>query len=225
MLFAEPTRYGAGVILYGDYLDLRYTHQTIHQIASEAEWPLGGGVGEVVLGLAYDIRKAKEGQRESLQLEGNGYEGAVYHGVKILWPAFLAEVALLRLGAKDRDLGKPAEADLLRLEACASSALFSYDEKIGEQAVKWLEEFRNCDARLFREKYLCSAVNVAIYKYIKETKNSKARFKKLPEVLRLIDPRTPEYARFEAHVREQAERAGRRAEHFDAPDEFPAFRW
>jgi len=33
MLIAEPTKYGAGVSIYGDYWDLNELHETIHYLA------------------------------------------------------------------------------------------------------------------------------------------------------------------------------------------------
>lgn len=35
MLIAKPTKYGAGVTLYGDFWDLRSLHETIHTLCPE----------------------------------------------------------------------------------------------------------------------------------------------------------------------------------------------
>ncbi len=35
MLFAEPTRYRAGLTLYGDYIDFSSLHSTVHQLADQ----------------------------------------------------------------------------------------------------------------------------------------------------------------------------------------------
>ena len=35
MLFAEATRYRAGLTLYGDYIDFSSLHSTVHQLADQ----------------------------------------------------------------------------------------------------------------------------------------------------------------------------------------------
>ena len=67
MLLAEPTRHGAGIFLYGDHNDLGSLHETIHYLTNGV--PLAGEFDELVLGLAYDVRKAKEDQRETVTVD------------------------------------------------------------------------------------------------------------------------------------------------------------
>ena len=67
MLLAEPTKHGAGIFLYGDYRDLESLHDTIHYLSDGI--PLGGEFDDLVLELAYDVRKAMEDQRETVTVE------------------------------------------------------------------------------------------------------------------------------------------------------------
>jgi len=58
MLTSAPTKRGAGITLYGDSFDLDSLHKTIHKIAQEGF--MEESTRNFLLGLAYDIRKAKE---------------------------------------------------------------------------------------------------------------------------------------------------------------------
>jgi hypothetical protein len=62
MIFSKPTKYGAGIELYGDYQDLNSLRQTILDL-SDSPALLNDGADEFVLGLAYEVRHAYEGAR------------------------------------------------------------------------------------------------------------------------------------------------------------------
>jgi hypothetical protein len=101
MLTSSPTKQGAGIVLYGDFLDLDTLYNTIHKIAEE-------GFAEehtrnFILGLAYDIRKAKEKKREVKKLGIAREDSARYKGVAILWPHVIPQVAMLRHYAGSND--------------------------------------------------------------------------------------------------------------------------
>ena len=66
MLVARPTRYGAGAMICGDYYDLRGLRQTVHTLARDA--PISEAASEFSLGLAYDLRHAYQGDRETVTL-------------------------------------------------------------------------------------------------------------------------------------------------------------
>ena len=61
MIFSKPTKYGAGIELYGDYQDLNSLRQTILDLSDSPA--LNDGADEFVLGLAYEVRHAYEGAR------------------------------------------------------------------------------------------------------------------------------------------------------------------
>src|SRR5690349_320448 len=63
MIFSKPTKYGAGIEIYGDYQDLNSLRQTILALSDSPA--LNGGADEFVLGLAYEVRHAYEGARET----------------------------------------------------------------------------------------------------------------------------------------------------------------
>jgi hypothetical protein len=53
MILSKPTKYGAGIEIYGDYKDLKSLHQTILDLSDSPA--LTDGADEFVLGLAYEM--------------------------------------------------------------------------------------------------------------------------------------------------------------------------
>lgn len=76
MFIAEPTANYAGIVIKGDYEDFNALQDAIYDIAdTEYNTCLGyGAVSEWFLGLAYDIRHAKQGDREFVRID-NGSDG------------------------------------------------------------------------------------------------------------------------------------------------------
>ena len=93
MLEFELTRHHTGLILWGDYWSLERLHELIHEIAAES--PVIEDKEGLVLGLAYDVRKAFEGQRRQAKRKHHTDTCKIY-GVEILWPVVLVQVGLLR---------------------------------------------------------------------------------------------------------------------------------
>jgi hypothetical protein len=123
MIFANPTKYGAGITVYGDLHDFQNLHETTHHLTELS--PLIDGRGEFVLGLAYEVRHAYQGDREMLKLPADLMESetTTYFGFRELWPNFLMQLGLLRWAAGFQPTNKEHHANLFRLEACAESAL------------------------------------------------------------------------------------------------------
>jgi len=139
MLTSSPTKHGAGITLYGDFLDLDTLYNTIHKIAEE-------GFAEehtrnFILGLAYDIRKAKEKKRETKKLGIPKEETAKYKGVAILWPHFIPQVAMLRHYAGYRTTDHRDQACLYLLEDCVITSLLAFDPVVGKTCVEFLLRF------------------------------------------------------------------------------------
>lgn len=68
MLLAHATKYGAGITLASDFLALRSLHETIHYLAAE-DGPLSHPHVEYLLGLAYDLRHAYQGNKSPYRSE------------------------------------------------------------------------------------------------------------------------------------------------------------
>ena len=82
MLFGEATKKGAGIILWGDYHDLKNLYETVWKL-SKSIGP-EGSISDFVLGLCYDIRHAYQGDREINEFGIDELDKVKYYGVKIL---------------------------------------------------------------------------------------------------------------------------------------------
>lgn len=111
----------AGLLLVGDYTSLRWLHEVVHDVNKRS--PLIKEEDGPFLGLAYDVRKAYEQQREILP-PPQGYEemGARY-GVKILWPVLLLQQRMLRVLLGYLDHSKRHQAITYALEAVIEEGL------------------------------------------------------------------------------------------------------
>ena len=76
----------------------------------------------LTLSLAYDIRKAYEGQRESDKKIIWNDELSIY-GVEQVWPTFLTQVALLRTGLAFVNSSKLEQSQMYLLEDFAEKAI------------------------------------------------------------------------------------------------------
>lgn len=93
MLFATPTKRAGGLLLAGDFLDLREFNSAIHEIRPEIS---DKGAEGLVLGLAYEMRKAKEGSRERVRALGATSEGVEYFAAKVPLLRAVMQAVILR---------------------------------------------------------------------------------------------------------------------------------
>lgn len=218
MLLALPTEYGAGVSLWGDYKDLTSLHETIHSVVENS--PINNGLQETVLGLAYDIRHAYQGDREERSFGHDEYDTIKYRGERILWPVVLFQVKLLRYCATFKPTTKDQQANLYRLESCIENALLEYDDNSGRRCVEWL----NSPPLFATQNYISNYVVEIAYKYI-QLPSGKSRFSELPELLSQFSPISEEYRAFEKYIKEIAKE--KRCDPDDLQDlrEWPDFEW
>ncbi|HBR3581454.1 TPA: hypothetical protein L9S91_005859 [Klebsiella pneumoniae] len=87
MLRYELTPNNAGFILWGDSEALNELHELIHYIVDES--PLIKVKDGFMLSLAYDIRKAREGNRRVEQHQYDQHDTYKLYGVELLWPLVL----------------------------------------------------------------------------------------------------------------------------------------
>ena len=218
MLFSKPTKYGAGIILYGDYWDLKNLHSTFHDAVGDESFD--DQSSDFVLALAYDVRKAYERQRERLNATHFDDETISYYGVKILWPIFLVQVGLLRWMAAFRPTTKSHQADLFRLEACADEALEKYDPSIGKQCSEWLSTFRG-----FPTHYNFDLIYAWTREYVSRGKPGKIRFKLLPDVLGIIALGSTEYLSFTKNLKSIMDKEGIRLNGSHNIEDWGPFKW
>lgn len=220
MIFAKATKHGAGIIIHGDYYDLISLHETLCNLTENTVH--GAAIEEFAMGLAYEVRKAYEGQREQHQFrrEFLGNETDSYFSFRKLWPAYLMQLALLRWLAGFQPTNRNQQADLFRLEACAEEALTAYDPFVGNRCMQWLKSFPGVTS-----KYLFQFVGNCCLDYISGRTTGKARFKQLPDILNMLLEVSDEYRDFKEHL-ERTARA-QEAQPQDLVDRggWPEFKW
>ena len=130
MIQAYPTKNGTGIIIYGDYGDLRSLYQTIHSIAEHGDEyePKKKGINNLLMNFAYEIRKAYSGHRIIDELEYPGSDMKFkYFGFKVVWTDMLIYISAIRHKAGFRVTTKLDQANLYILEYIIEKTLFDYD--------------------------------------------------------------------------------------------------
>lgn len=111
----------AGILLCGDYLTLQSLHEVVHEV-NEQSLIIADKEG-VFLGLAYDVRKAYERQRQVIEPPAGLEEVGVRYGVEILWPVLLVQCRMLRTSLAYFDSTKRQQAMTYALESVLEEAI------------------------------------------------------------------------------------------------------
>ena len=218
MILTIPTKYAAGVSLWGDYWDLKNLHETIHSLVEST--PFNEDTKEAILGLAYDIRHAYQRDREEREFGFDEYDKVTYRGEKVLWSAILFQVNALRYCTAFQPTSKEQQANLYRLESCLENSLNEQDAKVGAQCIEWL----NSPLPITKDYYPVY-LNEVSRNYITGP-GGKSRFKKLPRLLRSLHPLSEEYQDFASHLEAIANEKG--CSPYELHDffvEWPEFEW
>jgi hypothetical protein len=218
MLYATPTPHGAGILLSGDDRDLESFHETIHYLTRGV--PLGGEFDNLVLGLAYDVRKAMENQREAVPVQTEFGDKLHYKGVRILWPTFLLQLALLRRAAAFHPTTREIQSNIFRAESCTESSLIEYDRETGRRVMDWYERFNGLPTG-----YAHQYVEVVDKEFIVHSSNGKNRFRNLPNVLLMLDPLSDEYTEFEYEIKSKGAEIPHPYKELRVEIDFPEFDW
>ncbi|MFY0992640.1 DUF6904 family protein [Halomonas sp. C05BenzN] len=134
MLHYKTLKNHAGLLLCGDYLTLRQFHEVVHEIEDRS--PLMSTSENVLLTLAYDIRKAYEKRRVTLKPPENYPEIGPRFGVEVLWPVLLLQCRLLRASLAFFDNTKRQQSMVYLLEDVVQQGLAS---DFGDKASKITE--------------------------------------------------------------------------------------
>lgn len=137
MLEYQLLKKHSGILLIGDYVTLRHLHNVVHDVNERS--PLIQDKDGDFLGLAYDVRKAYERQREIVQPPVGYEEIGVRFGVEIIWPVLLVQQTMLRASLGYIDHSKRHQAVTFALEAAIEEALREDFGAQGETIVdRWL---------------------------------------------------------------------------------------
>lgn len=123
----------AGIMLIGDYTSLRWLHEVVHDVNKRS--PLVRDKEGMFLGLAYDVRKAYERQREILEPPEHYEEMGTRYGVRILWPVLLLQQRMLRCSLGYLDHAAKTQAIAYALEAIIEEALLEDFQSGGKDAI------------------------------------------------------------------------------------------
>jgi hypothetical protein len=217
MIFTIPTKYAAGITLWGDYNDLNSLHETIHHLVEGT--PFDDEIKDLILGLAYDVRHAYQRDREEKVFGIDEYDKVVYRGEKILWPIILFQVNALRYFAAFQPTTKEHQANLYRLEYSLEKSLKEQDAKIGAQCIEWLNS-----PSPITNNYYPQYVSEASKKYILGP-SGKSRFRRLPEILKSFHTMSLEYKDFASYLEGVAKEKGCSTHILQDFSEWPDFKW
>lgn len=130
----------AGIMLVGDYTSLTWLHEVVHDVNDRS--PLVVDKEGSFLGLAYDVRKALERQREVIQPPKHFEEIGVRYGVQIIWPVLLLQQRLLRQSLAFLSHTAKTQSITYALEAIIEDAL---REDFGAQAERIIDLWQRLD--------------------------------------------------------------------------------
>ena len=147
MLSHQLLKNHAGLLLIGDYTSLRWLHEVVHDVNGRS--PLIKDDESPFLGLAYDVRKAYEQQREILQPPEHYEEMGVRYGVQILWPVLLLQQRMLRVSLGYLDHAKRHQAITYALEAVIEEGLREDFGSQGQTLVDLWQRLNPADPAMF----------------------------------------------------------------------------
>jgi hypothetical protein len=130
------------------------------------------------------------------------------------------QLGMLRWLAGFRPTTKDQQADLFGLEVCAESVLTSYDPFVGKRCVQWLTLFSGLPTG-----YRLQVVEEGSLQYVSGKTRGKARFKRLPEILKMFSPLSEEYREFDEHLQRCAKQLNCKVEDLRDPSPWPDFNW
>ena len=216
MLRAFSTPKHVGIALFGDFHDLEALHKTIHQLSNHPLIP--ENQRDFMLGLAYEVRKSFEGQREKKSF-GTGADRVKYFGAKNIWPFFLTQVAMLRSAARLQPCTALHQSHLYLLEHLVYEALAQKDGKVAHFCREWLLHFTP-----LTPDYLLAFIEDEVWKYVTQVPSEK-RLNSLPILLRNFHWFSDEYRAFQGLVALEAKKRKGNPIEFGIKRDWPDYEW
>lgn len=213
MLEYQLTPHHAGVALWGDFATLDRLHGFVHHVVEESNY-IEDKEG-FVLGLAYDLRKAFEGQRSQDYRGVSEDDRYRIYGVEILWPVLLVQVGVLRQAMAFIPTNKLDHAIMFELEHVVESAVraampVTADEVIHRMGCIGSASYIHLDTVLdSRCRYFIEVP-------------PKQRLKMLPKVMETLDPMYSLFAETRSNIRPGAISFDT---FVDGKQDWPDFKW
>ena len=171
-----------------------------------------------VVRAALNLRKAREGKRDSWPSDADAYTG--YSAVNILWPVFMVQLGMLRAACAYMPTDRRMQAHLFALEACAAESLAEFDPAVGAICMRWLANFN-----LLHDSFLLEFVTQQTRAFLYDAGQGKSRFRRLPRLLDEISPFSQAYQDFERAVAKQAHTQGAKPQDMTDLSAWPVFKW
>lgn len=179
MLEYKLTPHHAGVALWGDFGTLDRLHEFIHDVVEKSVY-IEDKEG-FVLGLAYDMRKAYEGQRSQDYRSDRNDDRCRIYGVEILWPVLLVQIGMLRQAMAFIPTNKLDQAIMFELEYVVESAVRAAMPTMAEDVIHRIR-FNGSAPYSHINSVLDSRCRYFIKLSVKQ------RLKVLPELMNTFDP-------------------------------------
>jgi hypothetical protein len=180
MLQAHPTKNGTGVAIFGDYADLTSLYDTVHDIAKtldENDTKIKGQ-NQLLMNLAYEIRKAFSGDRLKDKIKFKGHDNELlYYGFQCVWTDILIFLSALRQNAGYCQTDKLHQSNLYLLEYIIEKALFSYDAEGANNISQFIGQRINVS-----NQYVFIIYQALHIRFVTETLGKK-RFRNIPLLL------------------------------------------
>lgn len=139
----DLTPNNAGIVFWGDKASLNELYECIHYIVDES--PLIKNKEGFILALAYDIRKAREGQRRTEEYLYDFSETYQLYGVELLWPLVLLQAAMLRISMSYIETDKSKLSVMYAFEFIIESALKQFSPDRFEEVIRSAKNASNSD--------------------------------------------------------------------------------
>ena len=109
---------------------------------------------------------------------------------------------------------------VLRLEHCVEDSLRSYDREFGERAFEMRTTFQG-----MRPEYYTQFIDEVSRQYVCEGRAGKARFRRLPDMLRMLSPASREYREYASFLEGEAKKEDVDPHGLYDSSDWPDFKW
>lgn len=137
MIYAKSNKKHSAILLFGDYYDLRDIHTLVHYLLEKG--CLSQPLHEFLISFAYDLRKAYQGGRLSVERGFDELDKATYLGVAIYWPYYLVYLRLLRQCAARANTLRWHQGVLYHLEGVVEQALLEVEGSLPDRIMGWVD--------------------------------------------------------------------------------------
>ena len=181
MLIGIPTKHAAGITIFGDYYDLKSIHESIHSLVQDG--PFSPSLGDFVLGLAYEVRRSYQNDRQNKVFGRDSLDQVSYRGFDSLWPVILVQISLLRWAAGFVPTSRAIQSDLYRLESCIEIALSEISPQLSHDCLNWIRTLNGLP-----ENYLIEFITHQSRIYVTKYNTKSKRLQVILQLLEEINP-------------------------------------